>query len=335
MIISIWALAAAAALSAAIVLILGPFVIPYLRRLKFGQSIRSDGPRGHLKKAGTPTMGGAMFMLSSALTSLGLSAASWWTGWRIPPDADLILALVMTTGYGLIGLADDYVKVALKRSLGLRAREKLLAQVLLALVLALVATRYLNLGTWIRVPYLGWIFDLGLAYPAFVVLVALAAANATNITDGLDGLLAGSAAMAYFAYTLVALAAARYELAVFAMAMVGGCLGFLAYNAHPARVFMGDAGSMALGGGLAALAVLTKTELLLPVIGGLFVLETLSVIIQVTSFQLTGRRVFRMSPLHHHFELLGWPEARVIKTFWAWAAVFSILGILGLGGLGR
>ena len=333
--ISLWALVAAAALSAVIVLILGPFVIPYLRRLKFGQSIRADGPQGHLKKAGTPAMGGVMFMFSIALAALALSAASPWTGWRISLDADLILALVMTIGYGLIGLADDYVKVVMKRSLGLRAREKLLAQVLLALILALAATRYLNLGTWIRVPYLGWTFDLGLVYPAFVVFWAVGFSNATNITDGLDGLLAGSAAMAFFAYTLVTLAAARYELAVFAMAAVGGCLGFLAYNAHPARVFMGDAGSMALGGALVALAVLTKTELLLPVIGGLFVIETLSVIIQVTSFQLTGRRIFRMSPLHHHFELLGWSETRVIRNFWLWSAAFSILGILGLGGLGR
>ncbi len=313
-----------------VALALGPWVIPALRRLKFGQVIRADGPARHLQKQGTPTMGGVIFLGGMA----GGTTVALLAGW-LRPTPQLGLALGVAAGYGLIGFADDYIKVALKRPLGLRAREKLLAQVLLALALGYAAAQVLNLGTWIRLPFWHWTYDLGWLYLVLAVLVVVGFANAVNLTDGLDGLAGGASALAYGTYLLVALAAARDDLALWSAAVVGGVLGFLHYNRPPARVFMGDTGSMALGGGLGALAVLTRTELLLPVVGGLFVVETLSVIIQVFSFHTLGRRVFRMSPLHHHFELAGWSESQVVNRFWLVATAFALLGIAGLQGLGR
>lgn len=307
-------------------LVLGPLAIPFLRRLKFGQRVRDEGPKSHLSKAGTPTMGAVIFLLPALLATVV------WA----PFNTLTLLVLLATISHGLLGFLDDFLKISKKRSLGLRAREKLAVQVAIAVFVALVASLPatgtpsslgLGLGTALRVPYLNLQLDLGLYYIPFVVLLFLGTANAVNLTDGLDGLLAGSSLVTFAAYALIALARQQLELATFALTVAGGSLGFLWYNRHPARVFMGDTGSLALGGALATLAVLTKTELFLVVLGGLYVLEALSVILQVASYRLTGRRIFRMSPLHHHFELMGWPETKVVARFWLANLLFTAAGL--------
>jgi phospho-N-acetylmuramoyl-pentapeptide-transferase len=307
-------------LSGGVTLLLGPLVIPWLKRLKLGQNIRSDGPARHLQKAGTPTMGGLIFLV-------GISVATVLVA---PKTASVFTVLILMTAFGFIGFMDDFLKVALRRSLGLKARQKLVGQICFGLALGILAVNYLGRGTTVVVPFTDLEFNLGPGYLVLVAFVVVAAANAANLTDGLDGLAAGVTAVGALVYVVVALLKGRGDLAVVAGALAGGCLGFLRYNRYPARVFMGDTGSLALGSALACLAVLTETELLLAVIGGVFVLETLSVIIQVISFQLFGRRVFRMSPLHHHFELVGWSERKVVTVFLALAVVFGLLGLLGL-----
>lgn len=299
-------------------LVSGPFLIPLLRRLKFGQQVRIDGPRGHLQKAGTPTMGGLMFFAS---LSLGVLLA-------IPRSPRLAFALLATLGFGLIGFFDDFIKMVTKRPLGLKAREKIIGQLLLSGFFAYVVVAYGGRGTEVTIPGTGWGLSLGWLYIPFVMFVMVSVTNAVNLTDGLDGLASGVTLFAALAYLLITRAWGLTDLGVFSGALLGTTLGFLFFNITPARVFMGDTGSLTLGGAVGALAVLTKTELLLPVIGGVFVLETLSVIIQVTYFRLSGgKRFFRMSPLHHHFELSGWSEQRVVLVFWVAAALFACLGV--------
>ncbi|MDQ0286974.1 phospho-N-acetylmuramoyl-pentapeptide-transferase [Desulfofundulus luciae] len=328
----LWLLLSKALLiSLAVTLLLGPLTIPLLRRLKFGQSIRNDGPVTHLSKGGTPTMGGIMFLA-------GTTVAGLWLAHRFPEG---LLVLGVTLGFGLIGFLDDYIKVALKRSLGLRAREKLFGQVILSVLLALLAVSTFGRGTDLVIPFSGFFVPGGLTvelgtwgYLLFAVLVVVGTANAVNLTDGLDGLAAGVTVPVAAALVLISLLMDKLGIAIIMAALMGGCLGFLVYNHHPARIFMGDTGSLALGGALGAAAVLTRSELFLLVIGGVYVLEALSVIIQVISFQLFGRRVFRMSPLHHHFELGGWSEQRVVYTFWGFTLVLALLGLAGLYQLG-
>jgi phospho-N-acetylmuramoyl-pentapeptide-transferase len=296
--------------------IMGPLFIPILRRMKFGQQIRDDGPQGHLKKAGTPTMGGTIILLALAFTVLKFADRT----------IELFLVMFVTLGYGLIGFLDDYIKIVMKRSLGLTARQKILAQLVIAILLFyfLITNGF---STVVLIPGADWNIDLGWFYLPFLILVMIASSNAVNITDGLDGLLAGTGAIAFGAYTVIAMKLTQPDLAIFSAAMVGAVLGFLVFNAHPAKVFMGDTGSLALGGALATLAVLTKTEILLILIGGVFVIETLSVIIQVISFQTRGKRIFRMSPIHHHFELTGWSEWRVVVAFWLFGLIFAGAGL--------
>lgn len=300
-----------------ITVLVSPLFIPVLRRLKFGQSIREEGPRAHYKKAGTPTMGGIIILLSLTLTSLAFVQRNteWW------------ILLFATLGYGAIGFLDDFIKIALKRSLGLTAKQKLAAQLIVAGGLYWILIRN-GFSTDLSVPGTDWSIDLGWLYFPFLALIMLATSNAVNLTDGLDGLLAGTAAIAFGAFAVIGLMFSQYTVALFSVAVVGALLGFLVFNAHPARVFMGDTGSLALGGGLAATAVLTKSELLLIVIGGVFVIETLSVMLQVMSFKLRGKRIFRMSPIHHHFELAGWSEWRVVATFWVAGFLFAAVGLL-------
>jgi len=316
--------------SLAVTLLLGPLVIPLLRRLKCGQSVRNDGPSRHLQKSGTPTMGGVMFLAGITLAGLLFAGKS--------PDGLLVLG--MTLAFGLIGFLDDFIKVVLKRPLGLRAREKLLGQILFSLLAAALSVSVLGRGTDVPVPYSGFLapggfsWELGAAgFFAFAVLVITGTANAVNLTDGLDGLAAGITALAAAAYLPVALAVDKSGVAAVMAAVSGGCLGFLFYNRHPARVFMGDTGSLALGSALGTAALVTRSELFLFLIGGVFVLETFSVILQVASFQLFGRRIFKMSPLHHHFELCNWSENRVVVSFWAATVVFAALGLAGFYGL--
>ncbi|MDR7865855.1 MAG: phospho-N-acetylmuramoyl-pentapeptide-transferase [Sporomusaceae bacterium] len=309
-----------AAVAFLIALALGPVVIPALRRLKFGQSIREEGPQRHLAKAGTPTMGGILILVALTVPAIIFAGKS----------AEVWLALFVTLGHGLIGFLDDYIKVVLKRNLGLKAREKILGQIIMAVALAYIATTYFGRGTDLWIPFLGANVDFGPLYYILIFLVLIGTTNAVNLTDGLDGLAAGTTTIAAAAYAVIALAFGKEPLAVFCLALAGAALGFLRYNAHPAKVFMGDTGSLALGGALAAVAVLTKTELLLVIVGGVFVIEALSVIIQVISFKSTGKRVFRMSPIHHHFELGGWSETKVVAVFWLAGAVFAALGLITL-----
>ena len=309
-------LAGAAALAAVLVLAAGPFVIPKLHKLKFGQSIREEGPKSHQAKSGTPTMGGVMII--AAITLATLAAA--------PLTAGVWLALFVMLGHFALGFLDDYIKVVKKRNLGLKARQKLLGQIVIAVALVFFAQHELGIATTVWLPLVHAELDIGLFYYPLVLFVLVGTSNAVNLTDGLDGLAAGTVTVAALAYMAVALAFNATGLAVFAAAIAGASCAFLRFNHHPARVFMGDTGSLALGGAIAALGILTHTEILLAVIGIVFVAEALSVIIQVISFKTTGKRVFLMSPIHHHFELKGWQETRVVHMFWLVGAVFAAFG---------
>nr|WP_173916562.1 phospho-N-acetylmuramoyl-pentapeptide-transferase [Halobacillus sp. Marseille-Q1614] len=311
------------ALSFVLTVILSPIIIPFLRRLKFGQSIRDEGPKSHQKKSGTPTMGGVMILIAITVTTL---VSSFWFIPE-PSQVHIFLVLFVLIGYGLLGFLDDYIKVALKRNLGLTSKQKMLGQIVIAIVVYFIL-RQNGFPTYIAVPGTDLQLELGILYPLLILFMLVGGSNAVNLTDGLDGLLAGTAAIAFGAFGILAwITGGQIEVAVFSLAVVGALLGFLVFNAHPAKVFMGDTGSLALGGAIAIIAILTKLELLLVIIGGVFVIETLSVIIQVISFKTTGKRVFKMSPLHHHYELIGWSEWRVVTTFWAVGIVFAILGM--------
>ncbi len=305
-----------------ITVLLSPLFIPFLRRLKFGQSIREEGPKSHQKKSGTPTMGGIIIILSIVATSL---IVGWKTSGTI--GYELWLLLLVLVGYGLLGFLDDFIKVVMKRNLGLTSSQKMLGQIIIAVIFFFIL--YVNdFSTYIQIPGTNIQWELGWFYSLLVIFMLVGSSNAVNLTDGLDGLLAGTAAIAFGAYAILAWSGSpQHEIALFSLAVVGALLGFLVFNAHPAKVFMGDTGSLALGGAIAAVAILTKMEILLVIIGGVFVIETLSVIIQVISFKSTGKRVFKMSPLHHHYELLGWSEWRVVTTFWLVGLVCAALGI--------
>lgn len=304
----------------AIALALGPGTIRYLHRLKYGQTVREAGPASHRKKQGTPTMGGVIIVAAFFVASLAVSSRS----------APVLYALVAAGGYALIGALDDLVKVLARRSLGLRARQKLAAQILVALVPALYA---LSAGkTELIIPFTDAVWQVHPAvYLVLSVLLIVGFGNATNITDGLDGLLAGSTAVSAAVYAVICSLLGHPDLSVFAAAVAGACLGFAWFNAHPAQVFMGDTGSLALGAALATLAVLTNTHLVLILVGGLFVIETASVMLQVAYFRLTkGKRIFRMSPIHHHFELTGWAEPKIVVRFWLVAAVCGLVGLMSV-----
>ncbi|MCJ8006177.1 phospho-N-acetylmuramoyl-pentapeptide-transferase [Lederbergia wuyishanensis] len=303
-----------------ITVLLSPLFIPFLRRLKFGQSIRIEGPKSHQKKSGTPTMGGILIVLSVIITSLVMT-------WKYSqPSLEMYLLLFVLFGYGLLGFLDDFIKIALKRNLGLTSKQKLLGQIVIAIVFYIVL-KINDFSTAISIPFTDFQLELGWIYPLFIVFWLVGFSNAVNLTDGLDGLLSGTAAIAFGAFAILAWSSSQYDISVFAVSVVGAVLGFLVFNAHPAKVFMGDTGSLALGGAIAAIAILLKMELILIIIGGVFVIETLSVILQVASFKTTGKRIFKMSPLHHHYELSGWSEWRVVVTFWAVGLLCSILGI--------
>ena len=299
-------------------LLCGPFLISFLQRLKFGQHIRTDGPKAHLQKAGTPTMGGIIILLSLLIGVLITGEL----------NSRIQLLLLATLAFGFIGFLDDFIKIVMKRPLGLKAREKILGQIIIAGIFTYVVLAYFGRGTEIMVPGLSLQIDLGWVYFPFAVFVLVGVANAVNLTDGLDGLASGITVFTLLAYLLITKAWGLTDVSVFCAALLGGCLGFLFFNLYPARIFMGDTGSLALGGAVGALAVLTKTELLLVILGGVYVLETLSVIMQVLYFKATkGNRLFLMSPLHHHFELKGWSEQRVVFTFWTVAAIFAVLAV--------
>ena len=308
----------AGAIAAGVVLMLAPICIPILHRLKFGQSIREEGPKSHQKKSGTPTMGG-IFLIAGIIAAT-LITAQW--------NAEIFLALFILIGHFILGFIDDYIKVVRKHNQGLLARYKLLGQIIIAVVTIFVASELLiDFKPAIWIPIANVTIDAGKFYLLFMLLVMVGASNAVNLTDGLDGLASGCVAIASSCYAVICLLTGHEDLAIFCAATVGACIGFLRFNFHPAKVFMGDTGSLALGGAFAAVGILTHTEILLAVVGFVFVCEAMSVIIQVISFKSTGKRVFRMSPLHHHFELGGWSEVKVVFVFWT---VGLIAGVIGL-----
>ncbi|GEO81821.1 phospho-N-acetylmuramoyl-pentapeptide-transferase [Pararhodospirillum oryzae] len=318
--------------------LLGPSLIEWLKRKqRDGQPIRADGPESHLlTKKGTPTMGGVLILLGVAVATLLWADLSNGFVWA---------ALALTLGYGAIGFADDYLKVTKRNTKGLPGRLKLLGQVSLALVITLwvISLEHESQSTALAIPFFkDLLINLGWLYVPFAVFVMVGASNAVNLTDGLDGLaivpvMIAAAVFMLIAYLVGNTIFANYlqiqfvpgtgELAVFCGALVGAALGFLWFNAPPAQVFMGDTGSLSMGGALGAISVVTKHEIVLAIVGGLFVLETISVIVQVTSYRLTGKRVFRMAPLHHHFEKKGWAEPTIVIRFWIIALILALVGL--------
>ena len=311
---------------------LAPIWIALLRRRGIGQSVRVDGPQGHLLKAGTPTMGGVLMIVATVATFFIMSPA---TAMSSP-------VLVVFVGCALIGLIDDMSKVLKERSLGLKARLKLVLLALVAVAAAVLIVNLSHLGTSVKVPIVGLSLPLGVLrstlhvagvrivvpwlYLIFVYLLITATSNTVNLTDGLDGLAAGTVLIVMLVYAGIAFRQNHMDLAIFAVSVAGACVGFLWYNSYPADIFMGDTGSLALGGAIAAMALVTKTELLLVLIGGIYVVEGLSVIIQVVVYKMTKKRVFKMAPIHHHFEMLGWSETKVMIRFWIVTAVFAGAG---------
>jgi phospho-N-acetylmuramoyl-pentapeptide-transferase len=339
-----------------IALLIGPFVIEKLRQFQISQYIRDEGPESHKKKSGTPTMGGVLIAIAILLPTIL---------WSDPANKFVWLVVFSTLGFGAIGFADDYIKVVKRRNLGLTARAKMFWQTMVSLMIAITLVVMQQFGlfsTRITVPFaksfhpemtwhwLGSFTHLGflafLPFVVFVTLVIVFSSNAVNLTDGLDGLAIGCTIIAAGALTVLTYVSGHVvfadylelqrmpmvgELTVFCGAMVGASIGFLWYNAHPAEIFMGDVGSLALGGAIATVAVIIRQELLLPFIGGIFVLEAVSVILQVGSYKLRGgKRIFKMAPLHHHFELLGWRESKVIARFWIAALVFALFALTTL-----
>lgn len=303
-------------------LALGPLVIKKLKEFHARQEEREEGPESHKYKAGTPTMGGILILFALTVSVLFFNGA----------EPSKLMALFLTLGNGLIGFADDSIKAVKKRNLGLTAKQKLAGQAVISVIFCIALKVFVDMPTTVWIPFTDITVDLGMAYYLFVFLIIVGATNAVNLTDGLDGLAAGSSAITAVAYVVISVALGYGGIAIFGAALAGACLGFLFYNQHPAKMFMGDTGSLALGGAMAAMAILTKTELLLVIAGGLYVLEALSVILQVISFKTRGVRIFKMSPVHHHFELSGWSEVKVVTVFWffsAFVAIIAIVTVLG------
>ena len=314
----------AAAIAFTVTITLGSKFIGFLQIKKFGQFVREEGPQTHLIKQGTPTMGGVV-MLVGLVSALVVVAR---------PNVLTLTTLLLVSAVAGIGLYDDWQKISNKRNEGLRARYKAFLLILAVVVADVMALHYVGLTQNVIVPGFNKNLVLGpgvigvALFSFLMLLVVVGTTNAVNLSDGLDGLAAGAGAIALLAYTAIAFLEREYDLAVICGAMVGAIIGFLWFNSHPAQVFMGDTGSLAIGGVLAAAAVLTKTEMLLPIIGGIFVLEALSVIIQYVYYKLTSKRVFKMAPIHHHFELSGWEENKVVMRFWIIQAAFAVVGFV-------
>jgi phospho-N-acetylmuramoyl-pentapeptide-transferase len=304
-----------------ICIFLSPKFIAFIREREFGQHIREEGPEGHHTKAGTPTMGGIIIFTAVSLPFLILTDYSW----------QAIGVFGAAIACALVGFADDYMKIIRRRSLGLRGRTKLLATIAISVGLWLAATRGADLQETVRLRIIDAQIDLawagGIFYLAFIYLVVAGTTSGVNLTDGLDGLAAGCAAIVLLAYVgITYITTGQTDLTLLAGCLIGGCVGFLWFNSFPANIFMGDTGSLGIGGAIAGLAVMTKTEILLVILGGIFVIETLSVALQVFAFQTFRKRVFLMAPIHHHFEMRGWSETKIILRFWIVAAVCAAIG---------
>nr|WP_302596153.1 phospho-N-acetylmuramoyl-pentapeptide-transferase [uncultured Cellulosilyticum sp.] len=299
-------------------ILLSPFVIPMLHRLKFGQNVRSDGPNSHLKKAGTPTMGGVIILASMIITSL----------FFMKGNREVQLILLVTVGFGIIGFLDDYIKVVKKRSLGLTPMQKIVGQLIVTVAFAYLLKTYLGLNTEIIIPFTGGkVWNMGILYWPFLVFAVLAVVNAVNLTDGLDGLASSVTVLVatYFAAIALGIGSGAFPIAG---AAVGSLLGFLLFNTYPAKVFMGDTGSLALGGFVIATAFVMKMPLFILIVGLIYVIENVSVILQVVYFKKTKKRLFRMAPIHHHFELGGWPETKVVAVFSIVTAIMCLVGLI-------
>ena len=300
-------------------IILGPIFIPLLHKLKFGQNIRTDGPKSHLKKSGTPTMGGIIFFLATALTIIIM-------GYKVNSKEMIILYSLLA--FGFIGFLDDILKIIHKDNLGLKAMQKMILLLLFSIAFAWYGYKYV--GTSILVPFANFSIDLKILYIPFIIVYYAAVTNAVNLTDGLDGLATSVTIIVLTFFAIVGYKTGHVYITTFSLALIGALIGFLKFNAFPAKIFMGDTGSLALGGAIGTMALMLKMELLVIIVGGIYVFETLSVIIQVTSFKLTGKRVFKMAPVHHHFEQLGWSEVKIVTVFSIITAILCVIGFIAI-----
>lgn len=307
-------------LSFLVAAISGVFIIPKLRELKFGQTVRDEGPQSHLSKNGTPTMGGIMIILGILFSTVLFGGLNYNT----------LILLISTLGFGLVGFLDDYIKVVKRRSLGLTAKQKIVIQVLFATLIPL--SQYINNPSCANliVPFVEETLSLGILYVPFMAFVLIGTVNAVNLTDGLDGLSSTVTVIVGIFFAIISMNVGFGEMSVFSVSVIGACLGFLIYNKYPAKVFMGDTGSMALGGAVVGMALLTNSVLMIPIVGGIYFAEALSVIIQVASFKMTGKRVFKMAPIHHHFEQCGYEEVKVVNLFTGISIILLIIGLIAM-----
>lgn len=294
------------ALGTIISIIMGPVIIPVLKSMKAGQSIREEGPKTHITKSGTPTIGGLIFLFSFLIVNILLRNFT----------TDILIVLFATFAFGTIGFIDDYIKVVKKRNLGLTAIQKLILQIVFCLVVLYFQYNSKDLSTDVYVPFIKRMVSFGVFYIPFIVFVIVGVVNSVNLTDGLDGLSSGVTIIVLLFFSIVSYKMGRFSITIASLGLAGALLGFLKFNRFPAKVFMGDTGSLALGGVVSAIAVLLNIPLILPIACGVYFMETLSVILQVMSFKLRGKRIFLMSPLHHHFEQKGWKETKVVRVFY-------------------
>ena len=299
--------------------ILGPIIIPLLHKLKFGQNIRQEGPKSHLKKAGTPTIGGLIFIFATIITMFVMVGN---------PTDEAMIALYSFVGFGFVGFLDDLLKIIKKKNEGLTSGQKMILLLIVSGFLTWYAYKYI--GTSINIPFLNGQINLGLFYIPFVMFYFAGVTNAVNLTDGLDGLATSVTVLVTTFLGIISYNLGHISLAIFCVALAGALLAFLRFNAFPARVFMGDTGSLALGGAVAMVALILKMPLILVLIGIIYVIETLSVILQVASFKLTGKRIFKMAPIHHHFEQLGWSETKIVSVFSIITVVFCFIAFASL-----
>lgn len=306
-------------LSLGVSLLLGPLIIPMLHKLKFGQNIREEGPKNHLKKAGTPTIGGLIFITSTVVSMIIMR-------YKLSDEAMVVMYGMLA--FGLIGFLDDMLKIIHKHNEGLTSKQKFLLQLLFSVIAAWYG--YTSIGTEISIPFTNIQVDLGWIFIPFVMFYFVALTNAVNLTDGLDGLNTSVTIIVMIFFAIVSFGTGHKSVAVFSVALIGGLIGFLKYNRYPAKVFMGDTGSIALGGAISTILLVLKNPLVIIIVGGIYVLETVSVIIQVTYYKKTKKRFFKMAPIHHHFEQLGWSEVKIVVVFSAVTAILCLVGFISI-----
>ena len=299
-----------------------PILIPLLKRMKFGQTIREEGPESHLIKTGTPTMGGLSFILVTIVLSIiGL--------FFVDDIYKLLVLIIVTIGFALIGFIDDYIIVVKKDNAGLSSKQKFFAQILVAVIIFIIMTNWIpDIDAGIQIPGTDLFIPLGIFFVVWIVFWLVGFSNAVNLTDGLDGLSTGTSIIAFGSFLAISLMTGEMEIALFLFILIGALLGFLIFNKYPAKLFMGDTGSLALGGIIATVSILLNSSLLLLVIGIVFVIETASVMMQVASYKTTGKRIFKMTPIHHHFELSGWNEWKIVIVFWSVGLLSGVLGVI-------